>query len=57
MDSSKFSRLCNIPFYNTKTGDVVILCGEDNQAIVFNLENNSMEVKNIVEFSPKLIIS
>jgi len=46
----------NIPLYTTKTGDVLVVCGEDNHAQVYNLVRNNEAVGDKMSFTPKMII-
>lgn len=45
-----------IPLYTTKTGDVVVYCGEDNIVHVINLKTNSTEVSSAHTFTPKCTV-
>jgi competence protein ComEC len=42
-----------VTLYTTKTGDVVIVCGEDNVAHAYNLKANSEEISSNKTFLPK----
>ena len=46
-----------LKYYTTKTGDVVVVCGEDNRMKVFNLVSGNNKVGAIDEYDPKLIIN
>jgi len=46
-----------LKYYTTKTGDVVVVCGEDNQMKVFNLVSGNNKVGAIDVYDPKLIIN
>lgn len=41
------------PLYTTKRGDVIIVCGEDNKAKVYNLAGNNTTIERIEQFAPK----
>ena len=43
-----------IPFYNTKAGDVVCLCDDDNNVHVYNLCSDNNRIQNEVWFRPKM---
>jgi competence protein ComEC len=46
----------DVTLYTTKTGDVVIVCGEDNFVHAYNLKANSEEVSSKKTFSPKCTV-
>lgn len=46
----------NVTLYTTKTGDVVIECGDDNNVKIYNLISNNSQVASVKNFTPKLII-
>ena len=46
-----------IPLYTTKTGDVVIICNEDNDVHVCNLISNSTRISSQMNFRPKFTVS
>ena len=52
-----FNHEPTIPLYTTKTGDVVITCGEDNVVHVNNLISNSTKISSQMIFRPKLTVS
>lgn len=43
--------------YTTKRGDVIIVCGEDNKAKVYNLTGNNTIIERVEQFIPKCIIN
>lgn len=46
----------NIPLFTTKSGDVIVVCGTDNNAMVYNLNGNNTKVENKKTFRPKMLI-
>jgi competence protein ComEC len=46
----------NVTLYTTKTGDVVITCGEDNIVHAYNLKAGSEEVSSRKTFTPKCTV-
>lgn len=46
----------NIPLYTTKTGDVVVMCGDNNVMRVVNLCSDSQNVSSVKDFKPKCTI-
>ncbi|GHT19761.1 hypothetical protein AGMMS4957_04770 [Bacteroidia bacterium] len=44
-----------ITLYTTKTGDVIIICEEDNVVHAYNLKANSDEISSKMTFSPKTV--
>lgn len=46
----------NIPLYTTKTGDVVVMCGSDNNAVAFDLMTDNNSLRDKVVFRPKMLI-
>ena len=42
-----------VTLYTTKTGDVVIICNEDNKVDAYNLISNSEKVSSKITISPK----
>lgn len=46
-----------IPIYTTKRGDVIIVCGEDNNVKAYNLVHNNATIETIYSFRPKCIIN
>ena len=46
----------DVTLYTTKTGDVIIECGDDNNVKAYNLVSNNSQVASIKNFRPKLII-
>jgi competence protein ComEC len=46
----------HIPLYTTKTGDVIILCKEDNIVHVYNLIADSTEISSKKTFIPKCTV-
>lgn len=51
----KFHKL-NIPLYTTKTGDILVTCGEDNQAMVYNFIAGNEVLNSKKSFTPKLLV-
>lgn len=45
-----------IPLYTTKTGDVVVMCGDNNVMRVVNLCSNSQNVSSVKDYTPKCTI-
>lgn len=45
-----------IPLYTTKTGDVVVMCGDNNVMRVVNLCANSENISSVKDFTPKCTI-
>lgn len=43
-----------IPFYNTKTGDVICVCDDDNTVHVYNLCGDNNRIQNEIKFRPKM---
>lgn len=43
--------------YTTKRGDVIIVCGEDNNVTAYNLTGNNTTIEERYTFRPKLIIN
>lgn len=46
-----------VNLYTTKTGDVLIECGSDNNVHVTNFKGNSTEVSSRIEFRPKFTVN
>jgi len=46
----------DVMLYTTKTGDVVIVCGENNTVTAYNLKANSEEISSKKTFSPKCTV-
>jgi competence protein ComEC len=46
-----------VTLYTTKTGDVVIICEEDNVVHAYNLKTNSEEISSKRTFEPKCTVS
>ena len=47
----------NVNLYTTKTGDVLIECGADNNVHVTNFKGNSSEVSSTFDFRPKFTVN
>ncbi|NDV84175.1 ComEC/Rec2 family competence protein [Bacteroides sp. 51] len=45
-----------VTLFTTKTGDVIITCGEDNNVKAYNLKNNSEDVSSTKRFTPKCTV-
>ena len=45
------------PLYTTKRGDVIIVCGEDNNVKAYNLVHDNATIETISTFRPKCIIN
>lgn len=45
-----------VTLFTTKTGDIVIICGEDNNVKAYNLKNNSEDVSSTKRFTPKCTV-
>ena len=46
-----------VNLYTTKTGDVLIECGADNNVHVTNFRGNSSEVSSTFDFRPKFTVN
>ncbi len=47
----------NVNLYTTKTGDVLIECGADNNVHVTNFKGNSSEISSTFDFRPKFTVN
>jgi competence protein ComEC len=45
-----------VALFTTKTGDIVITCGTDNNVKAYNLKNNSEDISSTKRFTPKCTI-
>jgi len=45
-----------VNLFTTKTGDIVLICGEDNNVKAYNLKNNSEDISTIKRFTPKCTV-
>lgn len=45
-----------VTLFTTKTGDIIIICGEDNNVKAYNLKNNSEDVSSTKTFTPKCTV-
>ena len=43
-----------VTLFTTKTGDIIIECGEDNNVKAYNLTSNNTQISSVKNFRPKL---